>query len=148
MAGWPGLGLLVRYLAYDHSMNINKTVSIIITLGLVIAIGIIFIDGSGKKSASGQNVEIKDGVQYVTVAAREGYSPNVSKAKAGIPTKIIMKTYGVYDCSLSLAIRSIGFQKILPPVGETEIDVGIKKAGETLQGICNMGMYSFSIDFS
>ena len=59
-----------------------------------------------------------------------------------------MKTNGAYDCSASLVIRSIGFQKILPQTGETEIDLGISKAGEPLRGVCGMGMYNFLINFS
>ena len=131
----------------------NKTASIIITLGLIVGIGVIFM-GSGSKKDNGsetnskQNVEIKNGIQYITIGVRGGYSPNVSFAKAGIPTKLIMKTNGAYDCSTSLVIRSIGFQKILPQTGETEIDIGTKKAGETLQGVCGMGMYNFLINFS
>lgn len=125
----------------------NKTVSIILTLGLVVGIGIIFMGGGDTKSAEG-NVEIKDGVQYITVNARGGYTPRISSAKAGIPTKLIMKTNGAYDCSASLVIRSINFQKILPQTGETEIDLGTPQVGEPLQGVCGMGMYSFLINFS
>lgn len=123
----------------------NKTASIIIVFGLVVVMGIIFIGGSGFKTA--QNVEIRDGVQYITIDAKGGYSPRVSTAKAGIPTKLIVETNGTYDCSASLVIRSAGFQKILPQTGETEIDIGIPKAGEPLQGVCGMGMYGFKIDF-
>jgi plastocyanin domain-containing protein len=131
----------------------NKTASIIITLGLIVSLGVIFMGNNSKKDnanipESAQNIEIKNGVQYITINARGGYSPKVSFAKAGIPTKLIMKTNGAYDCSASLVIRSIGFQKILPQTGETEIDLGTKKVGETLQGVCGMGMYNFLINFS
>jgi len=121
----------------------NKTVSIIITFGLVVALFIIF---SGK-TASTQSVEVKDGVQYVSIQAGGGYSPRVSEAKAGLPTKLIIKTNGIYDCSASLVIRSINYQKILPPNGEEIIDIGTPKAGEPLQGVCSMGMYSFVVNF-
>ena len=129
----------------------NKTVSIIITLGLVVGIGIIFIGDSKNDNASTgstQSVEIKNGVQYITINARGGYSPKVSIAKADIPTKLIVKTDGTYDCSASLVIHSVGFQKILPQTGETEIDLGIPKVGVPLNGVCGMGMYSFQINFS
>lgn len=132
----------------------NKTTSIIITLALVVGLGIVFLGGSKSKTpdtGSGQqaqNVEIKDGIQYITINAKTGYSPKVSTAKAGIPTKLIVKTNGTYDCSASLVIRSIGFQKILAQTGEETIDVGTPKAGEPLQGVCGMGMYNFSINFS
>lgn len=132
----------------------NKTASIIITLALVVGIGIVFLGGSKSKSndvasnQSTQNIEIKDGVQYVTIDAKAGYSPKVSTAKAGIPTKLIVKTNGTYDCSASLVIRSLGYQKILPQTGEDTIDLGTPKAGEPLQGVCGMGMYNFLINFS
>jgi len=122
----------------------NKTVSIIIVSALLVVIGIIF---TGDKRSE-QNVEVKDGIQYITINAQGGYFPQISDAQAGIPTKLIMRTDGAYDCSASLVIRSIGFQKILPQIGETEIDLGIPKAGKPLQGVCGMGMYSFQVRFN
>lgn len=95
----------------------------------------------------GQNSEIKDGVQYVTIVARGGYSPQKSFATAGIPTKFVIKTSGTYDCSSSLSIPSLNFRKMLPNTGETIIDAGIPKVGDTIQGVCAMGMYSFAIHF-
>ncbi|MEK9160470.1 MAG: hypothetical protein AAB440_00330 [Patescibacteria group bacterium] len=92
-----------------------------------------------------QNTEIRDGVQYVTVTAQGGYSPRVSGIKAGLPTKLVVKTDGTYDCSASLVVRSVGFQKILQPTGEEIIDLGILKSGDKVQGVCSMGMYSFQI---
>jgi plastocyanin domain-containing protein len=127
----------------------NKTASIIITLALVVGVGIVFMGGSKNDTnstvQSTQNVEIRDGVQYVTVDAKAGYSPKISTAKAGIPTKLIVKTNGTYDCSASLVIRSVGFQKILQPTGEEVIDLGIPKSGDKVQGVCGMGMYNFQI---
>ncbi len=131
----------------------NKAASIILTLSLVVVLGIVFIGGSklDKTTVINQpvnNVEIRDGVQYITITAKGGYSPQNSTAKAGIPTRLVMKTNRTFDCSSSLAIRSIGYQKILPQNGEEVIDIGIPKAGEPLQGICSMGMYNFSINFT
>ena len=133
----------------------NKTASIIVTLALVVGLGIVFLGGS-KSNDNGtsvstqatQNVEIRNGVQYVTIDAKAGYSPKVSTAKAGIPTKLIVKTNGTYDCSASLVIRSLGYQKILPQTGEDTIDIGTPTAGQPLQGVCGMGMYNFLINFS
>ena len=134
----------------------NKTASIIITLALVVGIGIIFVSGSKSNNATkttpsavtAQNSEIRDGVQYITIDAKGGYSPKLSNAKAGIPTKLIVKTNGTYDCSSSLVIKSLGYQKILQQTGEEVIDIGTPKAGEPLQGVCGMGMYNFVVDFS
>ena len=130
----------------------NKTASIIITIALVIGIGIVFwgqskSDSGSVGTESAQNVEIRDGVQYVTINARGGYLPKVSTAQANTPTKLIVKTNGTYDCSASLVIRSIGYQKILPNTGEEIIDLGTPQTG-TIQGLCSMGMYNFSVNFN
>lgn len=127
----------------------NKTASIIITLSLVLAVGIIFVGGSETKNSGRavENSEIRDGVQYITIDAKGGYSPRISTAKAGIPTKLIVQTNGTYDCSASLVVRDANFQQILPQTGKTEIDIGIKNPADTVQGVCGMGMYSFEIKF-
>ncbi len=130
----------------------NKASSIIITIGLLIAIGIILFDDSksGADKISGQaqnNVEIRDGIQYITIDAKGGYSPQNSVAKAGIPTKLILKTEGTYDCSSSVVIQSIDYQKTLSQTGEEIIDIGTPATGSPLQGTCGMGMYDFAVDF-
>lgn len=57
-------------------------------------------------TASSPNVMVKDGIQYVTLMAKGGYTPAVSLAKGGMPTKLVVKTDGTYDCSSSLVVRS------------------------------------------
>jgi hypothetical protein len=94
------------------------------------------------------NSEVKDGIQYVTITARGGYSPRSSTAKAGISTKLVMKTNGTYDCSASLVIRQLNYRGMLPNTGETTIDAGTPKSGDVLRGVCGMGMYSFAIAFN
>ena len=132
----------------------NKLPYIIITIALVVGLGFIFVGSSKSKNGIDtnqvvqNNSEIKDGVQYITIDAKGGYSPKVSQAQAGIPTKLIVKTNGTYDCSASLVINSLNYKKILTQTGEEIIDLGIPKAREPLQGVCGMGMYNFLINFS
>lgn len=130
----------------------NKAALAIVTLGLIIGIGIIVLSGSSSRGDAliqpGQNIEVRDGVQYITINAKGGYSPRVSAAQANIPTKLIVKTNGTYDCSAALVIRSIGYRKVLAQTGEEVIDIGTLQAGESLQGTCSMGMYNFVINFS
>ena len=130
----------------------DKTPYIIITLALLMGIGIVFFSRLGSNDSTSnqpiQNVQIKDGIQYVTINANAGYLPRVSIAKAGIPTKLVVKTNGTYDCSASLVIRSIGYQKILSQTGEEVIDIGTPEVGQPLQGLCGMGMYNFSVNFN
>ena len=124
----------------------NKPVLVIISLAIVLAIG--WILAADSPSADGSNVEIKDGVQYITVDARGGYFPRNSLAQAGIPSKLVMKTYGTFDCSSSLVIHELNFRKILDMNTEEIVDLGIPEAGKVVQGVCSMGMYSFEVRFN
>lgn len=134
-------------------MQKNTVISIIISIAIIGGTLYFVSDKSastdaGSEVAQSQNVEIRDGVQYVTVTAQGGYLPRTSVVQADIPTKLIVKTNGTYDCSASLSIREVGFQKILQPTGEEVIDLGTLKKGGKVQGVCGMGMYNFQIKSS
>lgn len=132
-------------------MQKNTIISIIISVALIGGTLYFISDRSistNEETAQSQNVEIRDGVQYVTVTAKGGYSPRVNEIKGGLPTKLVVKTNGTYDCSASLVVRSVGFQKILQPTGEELIDLGTPKSGDKVQGVCGMGMYNFVINVS
>ena len=132
-------------------MQKNIIISIIVSLVLIGGTLYLVSDrsaSSGSEIAQSQNVEVKDGVQYVTIIAKGGYSPRVTEIKGGLPTKLVVKTDGTYDCSASLIVRSVGFQKILQPTGEEIIDLGIPRSGDKVQGVCGMGMYNFQIKVS
>lgn len=133
-------------------MQKNTIISIIISLALIGGT-LYFISNKSTSSNNGgvvgvQNVEIRDGIQYVTINAKGGYTPSVSEIKSGIPTKLVVKTDGTFDCSASLVVRSLGFQKVLQPNAEEVIDLGIPKSGDNVQGVCSMGMYNFLIKVS
>lgn len=120
---------------------------------IVMVIGGIYLLENGSKQTGSQvasastNISEKDKIQYISIEAKGGYSPRETSAKSGVPTKLIVMTNNTYDCSSALVIRSVGFQSMLPQTGETEIDLGTHAAGETIQGLCSMGMYSFQIKF-
>lgn len=128
-------------------MNKNTFIAIIIILLSVLLASVVLWgnndDGEAIKNV--QNVEIKDGVQYVTIDAKGGYFPKESSIEPNMPTKLIIKTNNTYDCSASLVVRSANFQKMLKPTGEEIIDLGTLKSGEDINGVCGMGMYSFKV---
>lgn len=126
-------------------MQKSTLISVIISIA-IIGGALYFV--SDRDVVQSQNVEIRDGVQYVTITAKDGYAPRVTEIQGGVPTKLIMKTDGTYDCSASLVVRSANFQKILQPTGEEVIDLGTPKSGESVQGICEMGMFNFQIQAS
>lgn len=121
-----------------------------------IGIGIAIIGGSILLSYGGggggitpqNNISIVDGKQIIEIDAKGGYVPRNSVAKANMPTVIKVKTNGTFDCSAALAISSIGYRANLPSSGETLIELPPQKEGSTLQGLCAMGMYNFSVKFN
>lgn len=129
----------------------KKIISISITCALIIGLGIVLFGRGGSSTDTtpaeiSPNVEVRDGVQYVSIFARGGYTPRTTIAHADIPTKLVMKTNGTYDCSTALVIRSIGYQTYLQPTGEEVISLGTPRKGR-VQGVCSMGMYSFAVHF-
>jgi plastocyanin domain-containing protein len=125
----------------------NKTALIILSIGLIFIFGFVLFGKGGVEPVSVNNVEVVDGIQYVRITAGGGYFPGVSMAKAGVPTVLVVKTNGSFDCSSALVVRAVSFQEILPRTGETEIDLGVREINETVEGLCSMGMYNFAINF-
>ena len=81
-------------------MQKNTIISIIISIAFVGGTLYFISDrssSSGGEVAQSQNVEIRDGIQYVTVTAQGGYSPRVTEIKGGLPTKLIVKTDATTD---------------------------------------------------
>lgn len=92
------------------------------------------------------NVSMEGEKQVVTIGAKGGYLPEVSVAKAGVPTIVRFNTTGTFDCSASVSIPSRDVSQVLPQTGTTDIDIGTNQKGP-LEGSCGMGMYPFQIEF-
>lgn len=123
-----------------------------LTVALAIFIPILIIIG-GTASTAGTASEndppaIVDGKQIIKISAKGGYSPRQTQAKANIPSIIRIKTKGTFDCSSSLVIPALKYASYLPASGSTDVQVPSQQPGTTLQGMCGMGMYNFSISFS
>ncbi len=128
-------------------------VRIIIALAAsAVLIGWAFWFVSAKPQENGAGVTaptatIVDGKQFVDITAKGGYSPRVVVAKAGIPTILRVTTNGTFDCSASVVIPKLSYQKFLQPSGTEDIAISAEQAQGTLQGLCAMGMYNFQIKF-
>lgn len=127
-----------------------KSTVITILITVVCVAGLIAILKGHSSSTSTKFAStsvITDGKQIVEIQAKGGYTPRVTTAKAGIPTVIQVETSGTFDCSSSLTIPAIGYSQHLPASGTTTIEIPAQNANAVVQGICSMGMYSFSIKF-
>ena len=124
-----------------------KSILISIFSSVLIVVGMFYFLGSEPSIDPVRNVTVQDGKQTVEIFAKGGYSPKKSVAKANIPTTLSLRTRGTFDCSSALRIPTLGFDQHLPASGETVVELPPQKAGSTLEGLCAMGMYHFSVEF-
>jgi plastocyanin domain-containing protein len=82
--------------------------------------------------------------QKVTVVVKGAYSPNIVKAKKGVPLTIIFDRQEDSGCSKKVIFESFGMSEELPDFGQKEITVTPKAAGE-YSFSCEMGMYQGKI---
>jgi Cu+-exporting ATPase len=130
----------------------DKKIALSILLSTLIIAGAFIYTGNRKSAIenSGTNAisaKIENGIQIVDITARGGYSPRIVKAKAGIETTLRVATKETYDCSVSLVIPKLKYEKFLSSNGVEEIKIPAEKATGTINGLCSMGMYSFKIIF-
>jgi heme/copper-type cytochrome/quinol oxidase subunit 2 len=88
-----------------------------------------------------------DGKQVFEIVVKEGYQPSEITAKAGVPVILKMKTQGTFDCSNVFTIPKLGLRMQLQPTGEALIEIPAQKAGDSVYGVCGMGMDTLVIKF-
>jgi uncharacterized protein len=126
----------------------NKS-SIILSAGvLILAVAMIFLTTyKFDKVDAVSNVSYEGNQQIIAITAKGGFSPSNTVAKAGMPTTLKITTNGTFDCSSSLVIPSLNYEKLLPTTGLTEVEIPAQEKGKTINGMCSMGMYNFSLKF-
>ncbi len=127
----------------------TKNILFALVIGAVIIAGAALYKSGTQSPETGGVVATIDatGKQIVDITARGGYSPRLVRAQAGRETIIRVSTKDTYDCSVSLVIPKLDYEKFLSPVGTEEIAIPAEKANGTINGLCSMGMYSFKIVF-
>lgn len=127
--------------------KITILLSTIISLGLIWLSISVNTDGSPGLQTGPNVLREENGVQYIRILARAGYSPKQITAKANMPTVLEIETKGTYDCSAALTIPKLDYQKFLPANGITKIEVSKSLATGSFDILCSMGMYSSEINF-
>lgn len=129
-------------------MNTRVIISLAISAVLIgWAFWFVSLKPDATTNVAAPTATIIDGKQIIDITAKGGYSPRVVVAKAGVPTVLRVNTNGTFDCSASVVIPKLSYQKFLKPTGTEEIAITAEQAQGTLQGLCAMGMYNFQIKF-
>ena len=88
------------------------------------------------------------GVQHIMVDVGEtSYSPSRVRIRAGVPTRLVLRTKDIRGCTSGIVIPSAGVERSLPPTGETTIDLGQPEPGR-IDYVCSAGMYRGVIEVS
>ena len=85
------------------------------------------------------------GNQIIYIKAKDGFSPKVNIVNSGRPSILKIDTNNTVDCSSTILIPKLGVNKILPASGQTDINVPQMALGDTIDGTCSGGIYSFKI---
>jgi len=130
-------------------MDIKVTIALIVSVVIIVWAFMVVSQKPGENNDRGVPpvAIITDGTQIIDISARGGYSPRLVTAKAGVPTVLRVATNGTFDCSASIVIPKLSYQKFLQPTGTEDIAISAEQAQGTLVGTCAMGMYSFQIRF-
>ena len=116
---------------------------------IILVTGAVLIKNESQATVSttGENVSVVANQQIIAIEAKGGFSPNLSTAKAGMPSVLEISTNGTYDCSSTISIPSLDYRENLSPTGTASINIPAQEAGTVINGTCAMGMYKFSIAF-
>jgi hypothetical protein len=105
------------------------------------------VASGGQSFPIGQNVRVEDGRQIIEIMAKGGYTPEFTRAEAGMPTVIRIVTSDTFDCTSYVAIPALDYQGRLPLSGSIDIPLEAQVPGATVTGLCGMAMYRFDIEF-
>jgi plastocyanin domain-containing protein len=129
--------------------HFNLKSSIFILVAIIVIVGLVFVLNSlqGSKKTSAEAVLGEDGVQVITVTAKNGYTPGIINAKSDTPTILRIKTENTFDCSAAISIPELNYSKFLPPSANSDVQILPQKPGSKIVASCSMGMYGFEINF-
>src|SRR5487761_2721938 len=124
----PRRGLSIRCLTSDMD---TKTIISLAVSAVLIGLAFWFVSlkpGAESAGVAASTATIVDGKQFVDISAKGGYSPRVVVAKAGVPTVLRVTTNGTFDCSASVVIPKLSYQKFLKSSGTEEITIPAEQA--------------------
>src|SRR5512144_1184777 len=86
-----------------------------------------------------QRAELRGGVQEVKVTVRGGYSPDVIRARRGVPLRLVFDRQESGDCTSRVLFPDFGVSASLPAFARTAVELVPETAGE-FGFACGMNM--------
>ena len=81
------------------------------------------------------------GTQHILIEVKPtSYSPSRVQVRAGLPTKLTLRTKDNRQCTSGIVIPAMNLERTLAETGDTEIDLGKLAAGR-IDYTCSIGMY-------
>ena len=104
-----------------------------------------FSGGGSESSPAVPVLPAAGGTQQIVITARStGYSPSRVAVRAGVPTRLILRSDGSAGCTRAFVFPSLGVEEYLD-AGDTTVDLGPLAPGQH-RFTCGMGMYSGVIE--
>jgi len=121
-------------------MNDTKK-RIILAVGVLLAIIALLVFGTDGKRNS---VNVEDKPVY-NMTAKGGYYPDVIEIESDKPAILAIHTDNTYDCSGAISIPDLDIDMVLPPSGDTDIEIPSLKSGVIIKGGCTGSTHGFKI---
>ena len=103
------------------------------------------LSGGGDSAPAAPVLPANDGTQQIIITARStGYFPSRVVVRAGVPTRLILRSDRSAGCTRAFVFPSLGVEEYLD-AGDTTVDLGPLAPGRH-RFTCGMGMYSGVIE--
>jgi P-type Cu+ transporter len=110
---------------------------LLVTIGGIAAIAALYVFFFGRREAT--SAALRDGVQEVEVEVKGGYSPNLIRARQGVPLRLVFDRQEAGECTARVVFPDLGVTRSLPPFARTTVDLMPEQAGE-FGFACGMNM--------
>ena len=90
-------------------------------------------------SRTPETAELRAGRQEVDVTVKGGYSPNLIRARSGVPLRLVFDRQEAGDCTARVVFPDLGVSRSLAPFARTAVDLTPDRPGE-FGFACGMNM--------
>jgi Cu+-exporting ATPase len=113
------------------------TQEIVVTTAGLLLIGLLAWYFFGPKQA--RRADVRGGIQEIEITVKGGYSPDLIRAREGVPVRLIFNRQESSDCTSRVVFPDFGVSRSLPAFGKTVVEFIPDRAGR-FGFACGMNM--------